>query len=303
MKKNVFIILGILVVSLFCFSCAVMNFAGQVTSLVGTITDNPVLEATGSSVSAVSEASSPITPAQEYFIGRSVAAQILGTYELYENEEMTAYVNNVCQVLVINSGRTEMFNGYHVAILDTNQINAFATSGGHILVTRGLLDCATSEDALAAVLAHEIAHVQLQHGISAIKTSRWTDAATTLASSTLNALSDGEVDEVLDTFSESVDSIVSTMVNSGYSKSQEYDADETALQILAEAGYNPYAMVSMLEVLEEKQPHSSGGFASTHPTAEARLKKVNKALKDYDEIDIPEIRVERFKVVMNSVTE
>ena len=303
MKNRIFCILALLIFSLFSFSCAIMGFAGQVTSLVGTITDNPLLEAAGSSVAAVSEASSPITPSQEYYIGRSVAAQILGTYDLYENETMTDYVNKVCQVLVINSNRSEVYNGYHVAILDTTQINAFATSGGHILVTRGLLECATSEDALAAVLAHEIAHVQLEHGISSIKSSRWTNAATTLAGATLTALSDGEIDDVMESFGETVNSMVSTMVETGYSKSQEYDADEVALEILNEAGYNPYAMISMLEVLEEKQPNSSGGFASTHPSAKSRLKKVKKALRDYDEVKIPEIRIERFNAKMNIVTE
>lgn len=304
MKKNV----GICKLSslaLFCLmisSCVVMDVVGAGVSLVGVITDNPVLESTGTAVSSIAEASAPITPAQEYYIGRSVAASILTTYKIYQNEELTRYINKVCQVLVINSNRSEMYNGYHVAVLDTSQINAFASSGGHIFVTKGLLECANSEDALAAILAHEIAHIQLQHGISAIKSSRWTSAVTATAGATLNMLSEGEAEDVVKAFDESVSDIVSTMVNTGYSQSQEYDADETALEIMEAAGYNPHALLDMLHLLQEKQPNTSGGFASTHPSAKKRIKKAEKNLRDYDELIIPEIRYQRFVQALSKMT-
>lgn len=275
-------------------SCAVMNAMGNVTSIVGTITGNEMLEAAGDSMATVAEASAPITPEQEYYIGRSVTASLLGSYKIYDNPMLTDYVNKVCQVLVLNSGRPQLYKGYYVAVLDTDQINAFASLGGHILVTRGLLDCASSEDSLAAVLAHEVAHIQLQHGIKAIKGDRWTNAALTVAGSTVTVLSDGEMKEVVDAFDESVDSIVTTMVNSGYSQSQEYDADAMALEIMAAAGYNPHAMTEMLRELEARQPKSSGGFASTHPSASNRLKKVEKKLKSYQQVPVPELRQQRF---------
>lgn len=289
----VFVIL-LVVVAFSATSCAVMNAMGSVTSVVGTLTGNEVLESAGKSVAAVAEASAPITPEQEYYIGRSVTASLLGSYKIYDNPPLTDYVNKVCQVLVLNSSRPQLYKGYYVAVLDTDQINAFASSGGHILVTRGLLSCASSEDALAAVLAHEVAHIQLQHGIKAIKGDRWTNAALKVAGSTMVALSDGEMSEIVDAFDESVDSIVSTMVNSGYSQSQEYDADATALEIMAAAGYNPHAMTEMLEELRVRQPTSSGGFASTHPSASKRLQKVEKKLKSYQQVSVPELRQQRF---------
>ena len=275
-------------------SCAVMNAMGGVASVVGNITGNETLSAMGDSVSAVAEASAPITPEQEYYIGRSVTASLLGSYKVYPDIVVTDYVNKVCRVLALNSQRPELYKGYYVAVLDSSQINAFASSGGHILVTRGLLECATSEDALAAVLAHEIAHIQLQHGIKAIKGDRWTNAALTVASSTASALTEGEMSEVLDAFDESVDSIVTTMVNTGYSQSQEYEADATALEIMAAAGYNPHAMLDMLNELRVRQPKSSGGFASTHPSADKRLDKVEDELKNYKEVSVPSIRQQRF---------
>ena len=296
--KIVKMLLLCLVFSVVLASCAVMKSMGEVTSFVGDLTGNDNLSAVGGSVAAVAEASAPISPEQEYYIGRSVTASLLGSYKLYSSPELTNYVNMVCQVLAMNSQRPQLYKGYYVAILDTDQINAFASSGGHILVTRGLLECATSEDALAAVLAHEIAHIQLQHGIKAIKGDRWTNAALTTASSSLTVLSDGELKEVVDAFDESVDSVVSTMVNTGYSQSQEYDADEAALEIMASAGYNPHAMTEMLGELKVRQPKSSGGFASTHPSANKRLKQVEKKLKKYAAISVPETRVARYNHMM-----
>ncbi len=73
------------------------------------------------------------------------------------------------QSLVIFSDRPETFGGYHFLLLDSNEINAFAAPGGLILVTRGMLQCCANEDELAAVLAHEIAHVEKKHGLTAIK--------------------------------------------------------------------------------------------------------------------------------------
>ena len=296
--KFIKILLLCLVMTIMFSSCAVMKSMGGLASVVGDITGNDNLSAMGDSVAAVAEASAPISSEQEYYIGRSVTASLLGSYKVFHSPELTNYVNMVCQVLAMNSQRPQLYKGYYVAVLDTDQINAFASSGGHILVTRGLLECATSEDALAAVLAHEIAHIQLQHGIKAIKGDRWTNAALTTATSSLTVLSDGEMKEVINAFDESVNGVITTMVNTGYSQSQEYDADETALEIMAAAGYNPHAMKEMLNELKVRQPKSSGGFASTHPSADKRLKKVEKKLKKYAAISVPETRVARYNHMM-----
>ncbi len=74
----------------------------------------------------------------------------------------------------MNSTQAAYIKSYYAAILDSNEINAFAASGGHLFVTLGLLDIVNSEDTLASVMAHEVAYIQLQHGIKAIKTRRMT---------------------------------------------------------------------------------------------------------------------------------
>ncbi len=279
------------------FAAAGFALCGAVFTFFSCVTSDTVLDAVYHGMNAgvsIAKAAEDITPEQEYYIGRAVAATILESYDLYRSEPQERYVNSVCQVLVVNSARPELFVGYRVGILDTDQINAFATSGGHILVTRGLLACADSEDALAAVLAHEIAHIQLQHSIKAIKTNRISGALLATTGAALAFTGSKDLAELANTLDESVNEIVTTLVNTGYSKSQEYDADKTALALMSSAGYDPSAMTDMLQMLKEKQPHSSGGFASTHPSASSRIREVSQDVKKYPAVTIPAARRDRF---------
>jgi predicted Zn-dependent protease len=161
------------------------------------------------------------------------------------------------------------------------------------MVSRGLIKCATSEDALAAVLAHEIAHIQSQHSLDAIQTSRITDAITKTGYATMNVLSKGELLEFTDTFGDVVDDIIGEMVDSGYSKSQEFEADEKALSIMAKAGYYPKAMEDMLFVLKEKS-NAQTGWGKTHPSPKERIKNLENLYKKYSVEDFRESRQPRF---------
>ena len=106
---------------------------------------------------AIAKSKEGISPEQEYIIGRSVAAKVLSNYKLYNNKEATKYVNEICTAITSSSDMPTLYNGYVVGILDSKEINAISTPGGHILVTKGLLECASSEDAVAAVFtaAHD----------------------------------------------------------------------------------------------------------------------------------------------------
>jgi predicted Zn-dependent protease len=195
---------------------------------------------------------------------------------------------------VINSPRPEIYSGYHVAILDSAEINAFATSGGHILVTRGLIACADSEDALAAVIAHEIGHIQLQHSIKAIKNSRITSAILITGSSAAGALGNDDVKELAGVMDESVNEIITTLIDKGYSRDQEFDADTAALALLAAAGYDPAGMVAMLQLLGRNQGSGSGGLTKTHPSPAQRIANVERSLPKFKVPDTRSYRVERY---------
>jgi len=252
---------------------------GKAVANAAETTGKAVVNAAETTGKAVANAAEDIPPDQEYYIGRAVAANIFKSYSLWRgNPSLTAYLNRICGAIVINSSKPEIYNGYHVAILDSREINAFATSGGHILITRGLIAAAKTEDALAGVIAHEVAHIQLQHSTKAIKASRITQVLMESGAAAAGAVTGYSVKEITSVFNESVGDIVGTLVNNGYSQVQEFDADAKALSLLADAGYNPNGLIEMLMELEKTQKSSPGGFNKTHPSPEIRRAAAEKVL-------------------------
>jgi len=299
MKTRINIIFVICIVLFgLLFSCQSMmkiaDVGAQVAGATGVIDQNTA-NAISNSSRAIGSAAEEINPEQEYYIGRAVGANILASYKLWNGSPaLTAYVNRICSAITINSPRPNIYNGYYAAILDSNEINAFATSGGHIFITRGLINAAKSEDALAGVIAHEIAHIQLQHSIKAIKTSRITGALLVTGTSAVGAAAGYDVNELTDVFNESVGEIVTTMVNNGYSQSQEFDADNTAMSLMAAAGYNPSGLIDMLKQLNTIQSGTSSGFGKTHPTAAQRIANAEKSVGLFKVTDTSSYRQARF---------
>jgi len=146
------------------------------------------------------EAARPISESEEYYIDRGVAARIVSQYKPYKHFGTVWYVNHVGETLALNSSRPYTYGGYHFAVLDTDEINAFACPGGIIFVTLGMLDLVENEDQLAAVLAHEIGHVSQKHGLDVIKKAMWTEAANSIghgSSQPVHGGSDGRIGQPL----------------------------------------------------------------------------------------------------------
>jgi predicted Zn-dependent protease len=285
-------------------SCSSLAQAGSVgVSIAGAfgVIDSDLARGVSTGLGEYAErakAAENLTPENEYYIGRAVAANIITQYRVYSgNPSLTAYLNRICNAITVNSPKPEIWNGYHVAILDSQEINAFATSGGHIFLTRGLIACASSEDALASVIAHEVAHIQLQHSLLAIKSSRYREAAMSGVLAGLSAGAGANVGELASILGESVGEIVTTMVSSGYAKDQEFEADTLALSLLASAGYEPSSILEMLHSLEQKQA-SGSGFGKTHPSPTDRITNVNKSLKKYSVADTTAFRKQRYTAVI-----
>jgi predicted Zn-dependent protease len=249
---------------------------------------------------AFDKALEEMTPEQEYYIGRAVGAQVLAKYGVEDSKpELIQYLNKILNTLAVNSPRPEIYNGYHAAVLDTDEINAFATSGGHIFITRGLINCADSEDALAAILAHEIAHIQLQHGIKAIKTNRFAQAIWYTGSQVTGALTEGtSLEDLTDIFDESITDIVSAMINNGYSRDQEFEADNMALTLLTSAGYDPRSLLDMERALVQNQKNHPGGFNATHPKPEDRVTNTSRRIGPPAAQDNRSFRRTRFAVAV-----
>ncbi len=248
-----------------------------------------------STTQSVYKATEQISPENEYYIGRATAAIILNDYDLYNEPNLTKYLNKICGAITINSEKPDLYNGYYVAVLDSDEINAMATPGGHILITRGLLKCTSNEEELASVIAHEIAHIQKQHSISAIKTSRFKDLSWDIASFAIEESDSDEAKFFLSVFGDSVEDVVSSLVLNGFSQEQEFEADSYALELLNNAGYNPHSIVNMLKTLEQNQRNHRRGLVKTHPEPKKRIKKIEKELKNYSKSKTQEERISRFQ--------
>jgi len=245
------------------------------------------------------QASREITDSEEYYVGRAVAARILSTYPLYQNPALTEYVNEVGQTVARKSPRPNTFKGYHFAVLDTDEINAFACPGGTIFITRGLLATCASEDELAAVLAHEVTHVVDKDGINSISKARWTEVWTSMGTEAARQYG-GVAGNLVNLFEGSIDDVFKSLVVNGYSRSAEYAADAGSVKISMAAGYDPGALARVLAKIEAKQKPGAGGFYKTHPPASERLAKVKAEAPKEAPPAAEATRTQRFQKIVKS---
>ncbi len=242
-----------------------------------------------------------ITPEQEYYIGRSVSALILQRYGPYDNATANRYINVMGQMLAQASDCPETYGGYHFLIQDSDEINAFAAPGGFVFLTRGLLRCCPQEDAVAAVLAHEIGHVQFKHGMRAIKQSRISSVLTSLAITGAKDYGDQDVAKLTRTFEQSISDITNTLIVNGYSRSFENQADLAAISILKRTGYNPNGLVTMLNQMKNRLQPGREDFVKTHPSPDSRLADIQKEIGNYPAVESPRARQIRFKTALGEI--
>ncbi len=244
---------------------------------------------------AMERAFTDITPEQEYYLGRAVAAELLAKYPASDDQEAVRYLNLIGQSLAGFSDRPETFGGYHFLLTSDEGINAFAAPGGLILVSRGMLRCCRDEDMVAAVLAHEIGHVQQKHGLQAIRKNRLSSAFSLMATEGAKQMGTPALAELTSVFEGSIHDVTATLVDSGYSRAFEREADAVALTLLARAGYDPGALLAMLAEMKGRLTPKGLDFAKTHPDPAERIKELSPLLDDLASGSGKELRRQRFQ--------
>ncbi|MCL2880440.1 MAG: M48 family metallopeptidase, partial [Treponema sp.] len=167
------------------------------------------------------------------------------------------------------------------------------TPGGHIFITKGLVDVASSEDGLAGIIAHELSHIILKHGISIINDMKITDEMADMARRGA-AMSGSPGAQRALAMRNSVAGLLDTLMKNGYSKPQEFEADKAAVALLAESGYDPNGLLDVLKVLQRVQGTQKGGFNSTHPTPQERIANLGDPKAMYRITDTSSYRTRRF---------
>ncbi|MBM4313011.1 MAG: peptidase M48 [Deltaproteobacteria bacterium] len=285
-------------------SCQTMESAATLATGIGQgagVISASQAESLRKTTKAVARSAEEFTPEQEYYIGRTVGAVVLGTYPAYDHRIVNEYVNLIGQTLAQVSDLPAIFGGYHFLVLDSNEINAFATPSGLVFVTRGLLRCCRHEDALAAVLAHEIGHIQLRHGMQAIEKARMTEALTTIAAEGAKTLGSREVASLTQTFGGTISDITGALINKGYARSSEYAADQAAVTLLRRVGYDPNGLTEMLGVMKKNLRAGGPDFARTHPAPDDRLAEIQKKGLRYAAVPAHAPRQARFLKALGNI--
>lgn len=223
--------------------------------------------------SAVDEESSNISDIEaEIRFGRELSARILGNYDLLDDKKINRYVNLVGKAIALYGGRPEL--RYYFGVLDSNEINAFAASGGYVFVTRGALMKMDNEAQLAAVLAHEIAHIIKKHIVKELNIK----GSENSAAGGIANLVGGTMGGLRVALEQALDDATDILINRGYKLEDEIEADKVGILLASVAGYNPSALKDFLNNAKNFEKDDIT-YKGDHPMHEVRIKKIEETLK------------------------
>lgn len=208
-----------------------------------------------------------ISDEQEVEIGQQVDTEVRGKEEIYGDAEWQKYLTEVGQRIVKVCDRQEI--EYHFAVIESDQINAFATPGGYVYFYTGILSMMDNEAEMAAVMAHEISHVVGRHSVKHLQTAL---GASVLLQIVLGDRAEGTWGQVA--------GVALGVGLTGYGRGHELEADEYGVHYMKEAGYNPDGARTMFKKLAELSGDDGdrGFFESltaSHPETQERLAKID----------------------------
>ena len=212
-----------------------------------------------------SEAVQPIrlSPEQEMRIGRKMDQDLFksGDFKLYQNRNIQNYVTGIGKRLLPYSDRAKELT-YTFQVIKDSQINAFATMGGYVYVTTGLIAFADNEAQLASVVGHEIGHIDGKHLLEQIRAD-----AVRRGLMRSGGLDDSKIAQIG----------VELLRKRPNSREDEYDADQRGLSMMGDAGYAQSAMPDFMQKLAD-QGGSPPEFLSTHPNPENRVNALESSI-------------------------
>ncbi|MFT5659299.1 MAG: putative Zn-dependent protease [Gammaproteobacteria bacterium] len=178
----------------------------------------------------------PDDSANEIKYGNQRASEVLAVTPLVQNESLQKYINHVGQWVAQQSSRPNL--PWRFGLIQTDSIVSFSLPGGTVLISTGYFSLMENEAQLAAVLAHDIAHIDSRHYFKALRNRDWEN-----------------------------------LIRHGLDPSRDLDADRDAAVFIARAGYDPYAMLDLLTTLSaiDSEATEVDYLNATHPSAEGRL--------------------------------
>ena len=211
-----------------------------------------------------------VSDADERKLGEEVSAKLRSEFGVYQDKEVTKYVSLVGKVLAQGSSRPNL--DWQFIVLDTDGVNAFASPGGIVHVTRGLLGLVKNEAELAGVLGHEITHVTAKHTVRAIEKNKVVSLTAQEVGGS-GGLSESVVSKL-------AGAAYKTIISNAFDRDDEVEADRVGIGLANKAGYSPRGLLDVLKRLEERnkdQDQPNGLFAS-HPLITDRLANITSTI-------------------------
>lgn len=212
-----------------------------------------------------------LSPIMENKIGRSVINQLQSSHGIIADLEINEYISNLGYSIVEQTD--DGLQPFHFFLLNSTQINAFATPGGVIAVYSGLFLNTDSESELASVISHEIAHVTQHHIARAFEEASQMNLPMTIglvAAILLGASGAPEAGMAAVTGLQAL----GAQAQINFTRSNEKEADRMGLQYLYKANYNPYGMPDFFQKLHKKNRYTGKNypeFLRTHPVTTDRI--------------------------------
>lgn len=215
-----------------------------------------------------------VTLEEEKLVGDSVALEIIGTYGgIWRDEAATHRVNLIGNALARYCDRPGL--EWRFGVLASDTINAFSAPAGYVFITKGLYSRLPDDDSLAAVLAHEIAHIVDKHALKIIGRGEFLSGMGNqlMKRSSEAREAKAKADEQLRQFDVGISDIVKILLENGFDPQTEYVADADGRSLAITAGYAPGALRTVLLRLKSESKESDKLF-STHPPIDARVAKL-----------------------------
>jgi predicted Zn-dependent protease len=209
-------------------------------------------------------------PVEQQTIGESLSLQIIARYGgLVKDPAIMRRVNLIGRSMARYSDTPYL--SWRFGVLNSPTVNGFSAPYGFVFITRGLYDLARSDDALAGVLAHEIAHVSRHHAEKVLKLSEFGAAAGNfLLARSGNARA---AQPFMEQLNAGIDHLGSTIFDHGYSLDTEYEADHVGHELARNCGYAGGGLRSVLVALHQRTGDSKQAFP-THPPLSDRIRRL-----------------------------
>ena len=207
---------------------------------------------------------SNLSDQQEIDIGNQMHQNLVNRgLRVSSNRTLNSYVDAIGQRLVKAGARRDI--SYTFLVVEDSQVNAFATMGGRVYITTGLMRTAANEAELASVIAHEVGHIEDRHLVKQIRQRMVAQGVVAAATgSSRNQLANLGVELAL---------------NRPNSRSHEFEADEEGLRILREADYATSAMPDFMRKLLSPSTQQTPTFLSTHPAVPDRVSALEENIR------------------------